>query len=372
MKLTTSCLGIILALAQQPLIFAQPATTAPAPAAAGPQIQFATPIYDFGKASAGEFVKYQFVFTNGGDAVLVVSNVQPSCGCTTAGEWSRQVEPGKTGIIPIQFNSSAYNGPVTKTVTVTSNDKTHPTYALQIKGSVWRAIEITPQNAILNIAAESPTSATAVVKIVNHMDQPITISDPECNNHSFAAELKTVQPGKEFELIVKTVPPFGPGNVQGAITLKTSATNMPTINVMAIAMVQQAVVISPPQVFLSAGPLGGNMSTTVAIRNNGTNALTVSDAAVNATGVDVQVKETEPGRQFNITMVFPAGFETGGPNVALTVKTSHPKYPVLTVPIRQQIRPLNMAARGIPKPMLPATNRPPLAPIQPPPPPTPH
>jgi hypothetical protein len=370
MKLITSCLALVLALASQHIVSAQPATPtapsgAPASGPVGPQIRFATPIYDFGKASAGELVKYQFVFTNAGDEVLAVSNVQPSCGCTTAGEWSRQVEPGKTGIIPIQFNSSAYNGPVTKTVTVTSNDKTHPTFALQIKGTVWKAIEISPQNAILNVAAEAPSNATAVVKIISHMDQPITLSEPECNNHSFAAELKTIQPGKEFELIVKTVPPFGPGNVQGAITLKTSATNMPTLSVMAIAMVQPAVVVTPPQVFLSAAPLGGAMSTTVSVRNNGTNSLSLSDAAVNATGVDVQVKETEPGRQFNVTLVFPAGFETGGPNVALTFKTSHPKFPVITVPIRQQIRPVNIAARGVPKPLLP-TNRPSLVPIQPP------
>jgi hypothetical protein len=374
MKLTKSCLAfaLVLALASQHIVSAQPATPAAPPGApvngpAGPQIQFATPIYDFGKASAGELVKYQFVFTNAGNEVLAVSNVQPSCGCTTAGEWTRRVEPGNTGIIPIQFNSSAYNGPVTKTVTVTSNDKTHPTFALQIKGTVWKAIEISPQNAVLNIAAESPSNATSVVKIISHLDQPITLSEPECNNHTFAAEIKTIQPGKEFELIVKTVPPFGQGNVQGMITMKTSATNMPTINVMAIAMIQQAVVVSPPQVYLSAAPLGGAMSTTVTIRNNGTNSLSVSDAAVNATGVDVQVKETEPGRQFNVTLLFPAGFETGGPNVALTFKTSHPKFPVITVPIRQQIRPLNMAARGLPKPLLPATNRPALVPIQPPP-----
>ena len=81
------------------------AVVAAAVGVSGPKIQFATPMYDFGKVKSGELVKYTYVFTNVGGATLQVSNVQASCGCTTAGEWTRQVEPGQTGSIPIQFNS---------------------------------------------------------------------------------------------------------------------------------------------------------------------------------------------------------------------------------------------------------------------------
>src|ERR1035437_8271517 len=59
----------------------------------GPKILFATPVYDFGQIKGGEVVKYTYVFTNVGDRMLEVTAVQTSCG-TTAGEWTRQVEPG--------------------------------------------------------------------------------------------------------------------------------------------------------------------------------------------------------------------------------------------------------------------------------------
>src|SRR2546425_12836793 len=102
-----------------------PAAPAAAPAAtnAGPKIQFQTSVYDFGKIKSGEPVKYTFVFTNTGDAVLILANVQPSCGCTTAGEWSHQVEPGKTGTIPVQFNSANYGGDELQNRNVAINDK---------------------------------------------------------------------------------------------------------------------------------------------------------------------------------------------------------------------------------------------------------
>src|SRR5689334_17654264 len=90
----------------------------------GPRIQFASTVYDFGRALVGEQVRYDFIFTNTGDDVLKISGVYPGCGCTTAGNWSREVTPGNTGIIPLQFNTSHFGGQtVTKVTTVVCNDK---------------------------------------------------------------------------------------------------------------------------------------------------------------------------------------------------------------------------------------------------------
>ena len=322
-----------------------------AAAAAGgsaPRIQFATPTYDFGKVKSGELVKYTYYFTNAGGATLQVSNVQVSCGCTTAGDWTRLVEPGRSGGIPIQFNSASFNGQVGKAITVICNDTNQPAVVLQMKGTVWKPIEVTPQLAVLNVTAES-ASASATVRIVNNEEGPVTLSAPEGNNAAFAAELRTNQPGKQFELVIRTLPPLPPGNVQGQITLKTSSTNMPVINVTAWANVQPVVVAMPMQIALPVAPLAGPMASTVSIRNNGTNALTLSEAAVNAKGVEVQVKEIEPGRNFNVAMNFPAGFEVAqGERVELSVKSSHPLFPAIKVPVYQPPRPAPLMAPPVP------------------------
>src|ERR1051325_2118484 len=89
----------------------------------GAKIVFATPNYDFGKVTAGDPVNYTFYFTNVGTTTLELASVQPSCGCTTAGEWSKSVEPGKSGSIPIRFNSPAMSGPVAKSVTVRRSEE---------------------------------------------------------------------------------------------------------------------------------------------------------------------------------------------------------------------------------------------------------
>jgi hypothetical protein len=51
------------------------------------------------------------------------------------------------------------------------------------------------------------TNETKVVRIINHLDGPLTLSPPQCANPAFKLELKTVQPGKEFALHVSYAGP---------------------------------------------------------------------------------------------------------------------------------------------------------------------
>ena len=299
-----------------------------------PHIQFETPVFDFGKVTGGAAVNHVFVFTNTGDAVLEITAVQPSCGCTAAGEWSKKVEPGMTGFIPIQFNSGNYGGQVTKTVTVTSNDKTQPTVLLQIRGLIWKPVDVTPQYAVLQMTSESVSNATTTVRIVNNQDQPLTLSPPESNNRFFTAELKTNQPGKEFELIIRTAPPFDPLNTQGTISIKTSATNIPTISVTAMAMMQPALVLTPDRIVLPSDRLDKEWSLAVTVRNQLSAALKLTEPTVNAEGVKFEVKETEPGRVYTVVFTFPAGFQLNPANGAeFSAKSSHEQTPVVKIPI---------------------------------------
>ena len=220
----------------------------------GPKIQFATPVYDFGRSKSGEPVKYTYVFTNTGDGLLILAAVQPQCGCTAAGDWTKQVEPGKTGLIPIQYNGAA-NGPVVKQVTVTCNVTNQPTVILQLKGTLYRPFELFPPMAVLNILPDAE-SASGVVSITNNMEEPLVLSMPESNNRAFAAELKTNAPGKGYQLIISAVPPMPPGSVQGQVSLRTSWTNPAVISVPVQLVVQPAVMVIPSYITLASGPLG--------------------------------------------------------------------------------------------------------------------
>ncbi len=313
------------------------AADAPATAAStnsiGPRIKFEETVHDFGRAQAGEQVKYTYVFTNAGDQTLEVTGVH-ACGCITA-NWTKSVEPGKTGAIPMSFNSSGYNGGVTKIINVTCNDPSNRQPRLTFKGAIWQPIEIQPNRVFLNIPVGSP-SVSATVRITNHMDAAITLSPPEINNRAFKAELKTVEPGKVFEVVVSTVPPMPTGFANGQLMLKTSATNMPVINLSVSANVASPISVTPNRIALPAGVLQAPQTRTVTIVNNGSSVLELTNPVVNLPGVDVQLKQVEAGHRFTATLTFPQGFEMPqGKEGELSIKSNEPSVPLVKVLISQ-------------------------------------
>ena len=333
--LVTSVLGTVTGALGQTTVSSVAAPTTSLSIAPAPKIQFAETTYDFGRVDSGEAVTHDFVFTNIGTATLEITGVRPGCGCTTAGDWDRRVEPGRTGIIPLQFNSGAFSGKVSKPATVTCNDPGQSIVVIYITGTIWKPFEVTPPMAVFNVSSEAKDSEVRVVHIVNNSDEPITLSDLYCAR-PFQANLKTVEPGKEFSLEITATPPFTTNSTAVPITLKTSSPKMAEIKVSAYVVIKQPVVVAPSQILLPAGPLTDPVRSVVMIRDDGTNSLVLSDADVNIAGADVSVAETVRGRMFNLTVNFPAGLEIRPDQKAeVTVKSNHPGFPLIRVPVRQ-------------------------------------
>lgn len=77
-----------------------------------------------------------FEFKNTGDAPLIITNVQSTCGCTVPSKPTEPIMPGKTGKIDVKYNMSP--GPIRKTITVETNatNVEGGRVALKIKGEV--------------------------------------------------------------------------------------------------------------------------------------------------------------------------------------------------------------------------------------------
>lgn len=309
------------------------------------KIAFETPIFDFGRASAGEIIKHTFYFTNVGTTTLVINSVQPSCGCTTAGDWSRQVPPGGSGSIPMQFSTATFSGPVAKSINITSNDKEQPSSHLQIRGTVWKPVEVVPTYAVLNLQPDSPSGSTTV-GITNNTDGPVEVFDAQVLHPAFGVKIITNVPGKAYQITVTAVPPFKPGSASSQVTAKTSYTASPSIQFTAWLNVQPPLTVVPPTINLVQSP-SAPASPVITIINNTTAQLALTNAKVNVPGVGVQVKDIQQGKYSTITLAFPAGFEMpGGVAAELTADTGLEKNPQIKVPIYQAIK--SPAASALP------------------------
>jgi hypothetical protein len=98
-------------------------------------VQWLDSIQQFGKVTDGEKVLISFHFKNTGSKPLIISNVTAGCGCTVPEKPEEPIQPGQSGIIKAEFNSSGRVGMVSKNVTVTCNTAIQ-NYTLIFEGEV--------------------------------------------------------------------------------------------------------------------------------------------------------------------------------------------------------------------------------------------
>ncbi len=91
---------------------------------------------DFGKIAEGQKLDVAFRFKNTGSKPLVITRVQPSCGCTVAEQPNEPVAPGKESIIKAFFNSEGRVGVNHKTLFVYANTKGTSTSELKFEVEV--------------------------------------------------------------------------------------------------------------------------------------------------------------------------------------------------------------------------------------------
>ncbi|OAZ02958.1 DUF1573 domain-containing protein [Flavobacterium succinicans] len=101
----------------------------------GAGMVFDSETIDYGTIAHNSDGKREFVFTNNGNAPLIITNAQGSCGCTVPSSPKEPIMPGAKGVIGVKYATDRV-GAFTKTVTITSNATGQPTKILTIKGNV--------------------------------------------------------------------------------------------------------------------------------------------------------------------------------------------------------------------------------------------
>ncbi len=111
---------------------------------AQPKIEVDNTTYNCGTVTEGKdsSTKAKFKLTNTGNEPLKISNVRPSCGCTVV-KFDTLIMPGKSSTIEPVVNIRGFkSGPMTKSVTVTSNAKNNPTLTLVIQATIVPIIDM--------------------------------------------------------------------------------------------------------------------------------------------------------------------------------------------------------------------------------------
>lgn len=185
------------------LLTAALAAASPAPAAAGPKIDFETTQKVFEDVKEGETVTTSFRFTNRGDLNLIIEKVSPSCGCTVA-EHPEVIPPGGQGEITLKLDTTGITGAFRKTAVVASNDSSQPFVTLVMSGETLGRIKVEGADG---------RRLKLTGCLGEEISTSVTLSDPKGGQLFIAAvenpmddylraELEPLEPGKRYRLTV--------------------------------------------------------------------------------------------------------------------------------------------------------------------------
>lgn len=326
------------AIAVGPRPQTQPAQIVVAPPGPdAPKFRCDEPIKDFGERWAGDKVDHSYVICNDGKTPLQLK-VIPTCGCTVAGQFENPVPPGKCTNVPIVLSTGMMTTPLTKIINVETSDPANQKVTLTIKGTVKARIQMEPYGG-LNWGRVTPLGPTTrTMKITNNLPTPLKLEEvPNEQNKIFQAKVEEKEPGKVYEITVDAKPPYSEGQNNAILKFKTGITEQPELNITCNLYSPSLVEVVPTSVFATTSPTQPYKQL-ITVRYNGDGNMKIESATASDPKIELEVKEQQPGKIYQIPATFPAGFETPATSpTQIVVRTDVKGKETITIPVRVRL-----------------------------------
>jgi hypothetical protein len=266
---------------------------------------------------------------------------------------TKDVPPGGAGEIKATFKSKGYNGPVTKTITVETNDPDHRTVRLTLKGKVTADVTVTPR--FVNFGNVQRGEPAKPVPLTIEFRKGTQIRVKEVRSENPAVQVRRVQEsdqGAEYSVSLMEKPPIG--RVTGEITIETTSRKEPQIKVPVHALVQGSVKVSPQLLSLGLVSPGKPVTRQLTLTKTGGEKFTVKEVREGSSRLTCQVITEKEGEQYKIQVDYdPGDQKTGRIAERLTIVTKSGEEETVEVPVYGAIREAGPGAAGIGMPAVP-------------------
>ncbi|MEK6644691.1 MAG: DUF1573 domain-containing protein [Planctomycetota bacterium] len=303
-----------------------------------PKISFDSLEYTYPRVVTGKDVFHDFTFKNTGNGPLEILAVRPGCGCTTAGAFDRVVAPGGMGRIPLKMNTDKFSGFISKsTMVVTNCVQPDSAITLIMKGDVWEPVTFMPKTVGFGrVSLQDPKSlaATQTLTIINNSPKPASLSPPKSNNPGVKGEMKVVEPGKKWEVIVSLVPPLQGGVLGASLEFETGVAEMPRLEVPVSAYLAADIEIFPNRLQLPPNR-ANDLQRQFSIVNNSTTPIKIWEAKSSNTSLKTSIEETRPGFAFKLLLDVPKSYALRKGGDVISVRTDSATSPMLSIVISE-------------------------------------
>lgn len=310
----------------------------------GPKAVVVEPVIDVGVVAKGEVVSRAFEIRNDGVSPLAIQEVRPGCGCTVA-KYDESIAPGATGKVHVDVDTTAFSGPIAKSVAVYTSDPQAGRIQLTIKADVQPFVAVDPGYA-RHFQVLGGTPGEPVKQLVWATDgRALAITGVEApeeyvlvTTRKATAEERSAD-GPEVQWVVETRladnAPVGP--LAGRVVLTTNHPEQPVITVSVSGNVSPPVSVSPPSG--SLGVIGSDDTgrASVLLTNNTGGDLELTIESVSVEGLKAELRTVDPKRT-QLALTLPPGRSSGPIDGKVVIKTNLAEPAVIEVPIEGAIR----------------------------------
>ena len=231
---------------------------------------FETVDHDFGPVAHGATVEYAFKLTNSFQESVHIASVRSSCGCTTPRIVKDTLKTYEAGAIVAAFNTRAFNGHKSATITVTFDRPFYAEVQLQVAGEIRTDVSLSPGGIEFGSIDHSSTSSTSAEKapeknnakpierklIVTYAgpnDWKIVEVRPSSEFLSAAVRETNRAPGRTtYELTVGLKPGAAAGSLKEQVILLTNDPEVSEVPVDVEGRIVAAVTVSPASLFIGS------------------------------------------------------------------------------------------------------------------------
>ncbi|MEW6352194.1 MAG: DUF1573 domain-containing protein [Thermodesulfobacteriota bacterium] len=183
---------------------------------------------DLGEVRYGDAASAMVPLRNKGQALLEITRLTSTCGCTTATVTRKQLAPGEQAELTISFNARGIEpGRKTQSVFVHSNDPQNPVTQIRTFVTVVQEVRIEPSQLLARVEGV-PQQLNFPMKVTNAWDRPLMLQVASARGAVTRAQIEpdllTVEPAHtgEFTLHVRLHGPPDAKFFKGAVLFKTN------------------------------------------------------------------------------------------------------------------------------------------------------
>jgi len=317
-----------------------------------PRLTLVDPLKDFGTVAKGEKLDWSFTIKNTGTADLQILAVRPACGCTVA-DYDKVIKPGQTGKVTAHVDTTSFSGPVSKAVTVDSNDPSTPSAQLTIHAVVRPYVEAFPSGFVRYNLIQGDAQ-TQTVTIYSEEDAPFEILRAEVPGDFVKVDYKKIENAAEraeagragqaqYKVNITLGGPTAPiGPMADKVKLVTNSKHQPEYLISLSGVVRPSYSVIPNILnFGEVTPAEAAAERSITLRSNDQKSpqmFKVTKVESSSPMFTAVAKPTEQAGEYQVMVKVAKGAKAGNIDGKLKIYTSDSINPVFELPVKGTIK----------------------------------